>query len=166
MSSGKKNKVEIEDLLKLKRHEQPSKEFWDGFNDQLRQKTLNTLSEKACIFKRIRVAWDQLMSSWVPAVAIPLLVFSVFMQIQFRFHDQDSSADLCAAAAVASSASFHSDSFSRRPTLSSEFVNARLSIVKDTSSALDQDVSPTAYSPGVINSSALTGYGQNRGYLF
>ena len=36
-------KPTLEDLLKLKRHEKPSAEFWKGFDRELREKTLKTV---------------------------------------------------------------------------------------------------------------------------
>jgi hypothetical protein len=55
MSHEKKRPVTIEDLLRLKRTEQPSVEFWEGFDRQLRAKQLAALVEKRPWWQRMQL---------------------------------------------------------------------------------------------------------------
>jgi hypothetical protein len=80
MSHENKRPVTVEDLLRLKRNEQPSAEFWAGFDRQLRAKQLTALVEKRPWWQRIQLlpagfAWRKyhLPLGAVAALAITLV---------------------------------------------------------------------------------------------
>lgn len=80
MSHPNKRPVTVEDLLRLKRNEQPSAEFWAGFDQQLRAKQLTALVEKRPWWQRIQLrpasfAWRKyhLPLGAVAALAITLV---------------------------------------------------------------------------------------------
>ncbi len=69
------SKVTLEDLLRLKRAERPTAEFWQNFERELRQKQLTALLEK-------RPWWQELphllrRRSYIPIGATAILAFSL-----------------------------------------------------------------------------------------
>lgn len=82
MSHENKRPVTVEDLLRLKRNEQPSPEFWAGFDQKLRAKQLTALVEKRPWWQRIQLrpasfVWRKyhLPLGAVAALAITLVSF-------------------------------------------------------------------------------------------
>jgi len=62
-----KPKVEVEDLLKLKRYEQPEPEFWDRFDQGLRKKSMEALvHEKPSLWAAL---WER---KWVQQAAVAM----------------------------------------------------------------------------------------------
>lgn len=53
MSHDSRRPVTVEDLLRLKRCEQPAPEFWESFDQQLRAKQLAALVEKRSLWQRL-----------------------------------------------------------------------------------------------------------------
>lgn len=82
MATQKKNpesKVTIEDLLALKRHEKPSADFWNGFDQELRRKTLQTFARQQSITERV---WQLLRKASVvvlPTGALAAAVLGVVL---------------------------------------------------------------------------------------
>lgn len=74
-NSDRRCKVTIEDLLRLKRAERPSAEFWSVFESELRQKQLSALLEK-------RPWWQELPElfarrAYLPVGATAILAFTL-----------------------------------------------------------------------------------------
>ncbi len=73
--SNQRSKVTIEDLLRLKRAERPSAEFWSTFERELRQKQLSALMEK-------RPWWQELPQvfarrAYLPVGAAAIVAFTL-----------------------------------------------------------------------------------------
>jgi len=80
-SSEPRPKVTIEDLIRLKRAEQPAPEFWNNFERELRQKQLAALLEK-------RPWWQTLPQvltrrTYLPLGATALLAFTL---VSLKYH--------------------------------------------------------------------------------
>ncbi len=73
--SSKRHKVTIEDLLRLKRAERPTADFWSNFERELRQKQLAALLEKRPWWQE----WPQLLTrrSYLPIGATAILAFTL-----------------------------------------------------------------------------------------
>lgn len=76
------DKLNLDQLLALKRAEKPSDEFWNGFQKEFRQRQLQTLIEKESFWSRLPRLFLTRSSVWVPlsAVAVALFVFAVNFQ--------------------------------------------------------------------------------------
>ncbi len=87
-----KLKITLEEVLRLKRREKPSAEFWDQFDRELRQKTLRALVEEKSwpqryltpVFGRVAIALP------LAAAAVLALVFTVFQNEIFLGESQSS----------------------------------------------------------------------------
>src|SRR5262245_54731386 len=73
-------KITVEDLLRLKRTERPSPEFWSGFERELRQKQLAALVEQRPWWRDL----PQLLSrrAYLPVGATAILAFT-FVSVKF-----------------------------------------------------------------------------------
>lgn len=72
-------RIELSDLLKLKRHEKPSPEFWSAFEREYKEKQLRSLvirEPKAALWWR--GFWGK-VGSLVPATAAAIFVFGIFL---------------------------------------------------------------------------------------
>lgn len=75
-------KITLEDILRLKRREKPSAEFWDRFDRELRQKTLRALVDEEPWHRR----WLRpLLGQW--RIAMPLAAAAVFAMVFSIFQD-------------------------------------------------------------------------------
>ena len=70
-----KNKVSLEDLLRLKRAERPNPEFWANFERELRQKQLTALVQKRRWWHEIPVVLSRRV--YVPAGAAAIVAFTL-----------------------------------------------------------------------------------------
>ncbi len=68
-------KVTIEDLLRLKRAERPSHEFWSKFEQELRQKQLTALVKKRRWWHELPVVLNRRI--YVPAGAVAVVAFTL-----------------------------------------------------------------------------------------
>ena len=70
--------IKLEALLKLKRHEQPDEHFWDKFEDELQQKTLQALVKtgfRKSLWQRVIMVYSSSMA--LPAAA--LLIITLYI---------------------------------------------------------------------------------------
>ena len=77
------NKVTLEDLLKLKRHEKPTPEFWQQFDRDLHKKTLQTFVQQGPSW---RSAWQAYFKSGIKWVPAPIAALLVLTMISFGAH--------------------------------------------------------------------------------
>ena len=63
------NKVTVENLLKLKKHEKPSEDFWNKFESSFEQKRLNALLDRPSLFHRLTQGLLRFSLVGVPSVA-------------------------------------------------------------------------------------------------
>lgn len=79
MISDKKRPVSVEDLLRLKRFERPSSEFWADFDRQLREKQLIALVGKRPWWKSLRLVdlWSGLRRLQVPLGASAIVAITL-----------------------------------------------------------------------------------------
>jgi hypothetical protein len=73
--SDQHSKVTLEDLLRLKRAERPSPEFWSKFEHELRQKQLTALVQKRRWWHEFPVSFSRRI--YVPAGAAAIIAFTV-----------------------------------------------------------------------------------------
>lgn len=67
LSNNPRKQVELEDLLRLKRLERPDDAFWNSFQAELHQKTLNTLVRRDISFaSRLMQGWKR----WAPLIPV------------------------------------------------------------------------------------------------
>ena len=75
----RRQKVSLEDILRLKRKERPPVEFWEDFDRELRRRTLQALlSEKSWHPSRFRMLFIRVTAAIPVAAAVAALVFVVF----------------------------------------------------------------------------------------
>lgn len=67
------DKPKLEDLLKLKRQEQPLPDFWERFDRDLNQKMLKALVKQEPIFSRIKRTCRIYFYAWAPASCVAAL---------------------------------------------------------------------------------------------
>ncbi len=86
------NKVCLEDLLNLKRHEKPSAEFWEQFDCQLKAKTLQSLAKKSKMVSWSNVLEKVLAFARKPAVPMSAAaVMTVCTLLPQHVHSLDTS---------------------------------------------------------------------------
>lgn len=73
--SDQQPKVTLEDLLRLKRAERPSPEFWSNFERELRQKQLTALVQKRRWWHELPVLINRRV--YIPAGAAAIIAFTV-----------------------------------------------------------------------------------------
>lgn len=74
------NKVTLEALLRLKRHEKPAPEFWESFDRELHQKMLHTLVRKdPLVIRWIRSLYKRLYIV-VPSAAAAVITLVIALQ--------------------------------------------------------------------------------------
>lgn len=64
-----RHKLEVEDLLKMKRFERPDAQFWERFDRELHQRQLQALVHRESAFGR---AWRQIVASLNPALGVSM----------------------------------------------------------------------------------------------
>lgn len=76
LENKKKKTVSLEDLLKIKRCEKPSESFWENFDRELQQKTLQVLVEKPNWAARVS---EKIFIYFKPAMAVTSMavIFSI-----------------------------------------------------------------------------------------
>ena len=75
------NKVELDTLLKLKKHERPDEAFWSEFDVKLRQRTLKTLVERTSVRSRIHLKLSSILR---PGLAMPAAA-AIAVAVYFSF---------------------------------------------------------------------------------
>lgn len=93
--------VTLEDLLKLKRAERPSAEFWGEFDRQLRAKQLRALVEKRPWWHGLQEAFYSLGRYRLPIGAVAAVAITFFV-VKDRFASQPAPLETRTAVAVAS----------------------------------------------------------------
>lgn len=93
--------VTLEDLLKLKRAERPSAEFWGEFDRQLRAKQLRALVEKRPWWHGLQEAFYSLGRYRLPIGAVAAVAITAFV-VKDRFTSPPASVESHVAVAVAS----------------------------------------------------------------
>jgi hypothetical protein len=85
-----KPKVELEELLKLKRYEKPEPEFWDKFDQGLRRKSMEALvKEDTSFWQRI---WEKRGFQQVAvAAALAFCAVPTYMGVQSYYAENQSS---------------------------------------------------------------------------
>lgn len=73
--SEKRSPVTIEDLLKLKRAERPSAEFWNDFERELRQKQLTALMQRRSWWQDLPLLLSR--RAYLPAGAAAIIAFTL-----------------------------------------------------------------------------------------
>lgn len=80
MANKNQQKITLEDLLKVKRLEQPDAAFWETFDLRLKEKTLQAIVQKTPWYKRFSIqAWEQLKPI-TPAFSAAMIMFVLFFQ--------------------------------------------------------------------------------------
>lgn len=69
--------ISLETLLKLKKHEQPGEEFWEAFDQQLHQRTLQTLISKQSLTGRLRAFFSVRFHPAMPAALAAFVVMAL-----------------------------------------------------------------------------------------
>jgi|GEM_PF-2234928 len=82
-------KIELEDLLKLKRHEKPESEFWNEFDTGLRRKSLEALANKPQGF--FRSLWAH---KWMQQVGVAAAFAICGVPAYFGVHTYYASSDV------------------------------------------------------------------------
>lgn len=98
-----KRPVTLEDLLKLKRAERPSAEFWGEFDSQLRAKQLRALVEKRPWWHGLQTAFYSLGRYRLPIGALAAVAVTVFVG-RDRFAAQPIGQEAAAPMVVATAA--------------------------------------------------------------
>jgi hypothetical protein len=91
MNHDEKRKVSLEDLLRFKRAEVPTAEFWAGFDEQLRAKQLSALVRRPAWWRRIfdgPSLSEVLRRVRLPFGATAILVLSVMTLSDSRWTDE------------------------------------------------------------------------------
>jgi hypothetical protein len=88
--SNNSKKIDLDQLLDLKRAERPSAEFWDGFQKDFRQRQLQTLIQKESPFKRLVPIVFSKSSVLFPlsGLAVALFVLIVNFQEEAPMHSE------------------------------------------------------------------------------
>jgi hypothetical protein len=81
LPSDQQSKITVEDLLRLKRAERPSDDFWQTFERELRQKQLTALMEKRSWWQEIPFLLSR--RAYLPVGATAVLAFTL---ISVRFY--------------------------------------------------------------------------------
>lgn len=68
--------VTLEQLLQVKRCEQPSAEFWDTFESEFKARTVRELVKKPTVRDRVVAALSTAFTRWVPASAVAAIALS------------------------------------------------------------------------------------------
>lgn len=84
MNQEHKRPVTLEDLLRLKRAEQPPAEFWNQFDRELRAKQLAALVEKRPWWRRFPRAFGGLSRYHLPLGATAILALTVLTVREYR----------------------------------------------------------------------------------
>lgn len=108
-----KNSVSLEALLRLKRSERPSEDFWDSFEDDFQRRRLNALVEPQV----------HLLSGWNPvfralAVVMPVLIVAGVVFLRLETQSERSQDSLTQRIADTSEAVVERPSASSREALS------------------------------------------------
>ncbi len=83
---GNPNKISLEQLLQLKKAEQPDPAFWDKFQKEFRLRQLQTLIEKASVWSRLPQLLFARSSLWVPLSSAAMVLFVLL--VNFRDKSQ------------------------------------------------------------------------------
>ena len=145
------SRVTVEDLLRLKRAERPSSEFWDEFERQLRQKQLAALVEKKSWWHELAVAYSRIGRVRLPLAATAVLALTV---LSVRYYTQPGDNQHLAAvgspvhqAAVVSAVLSHEDAklvSVAAPVVPDRQPAAQTSTNIEPSAALVAEVTPAA----------------------
>lgn len=77
--------VTLEELLKLKRHEKPSPEFWQQFDRDLHKKTLQAFVQQGPSWRSAWQAYFKSAEKWLAVPATALLILTLSLAV-FRNH--------------------------------------------------------------------------------
>lgn len=156
-------KVTLEDLLKLKKAEKPDDIFWESFDKQLKEKTLQTLVCKPSLSSRISHISHAVLAHLKPAIpvgALALLTIGLFTYSQRPTHLQFSQPPQVAVANPSLSTS--DTSFANFSSAKKHFVKNNIATdAHDARHYANKLVDPLASSSGVrylagsISSSSL-----------
>ena len=76
------NKLDLDQLLDLKRAEKPAEDFWDGFQKDFRQRQLQTLIKKESSWSRFAPAFFARSSVLVPLSSAAVALFVLIINFQ------------------------------------------------------------------------------------
>ena len=71
-------KISVEELLRFKRQEKPSAEFWQEFDKGLQRKKLQALVQKKTVWTHVFDVFEHCIQSTIPLTAVVVLVFTLF----------------------------------------------------------------------------------------
>ncbi len=94
-NNDNKSSIQLEDLLRFKKHERPDDAFWARFDEQLHKKTLQALVRPEPISVRLLRKFKALVT---PGLALPafamLMLFTILLGTKSGFYNQTSSTEL------------------------------------------------------------------------
>ena len=126
------NRVTLEDLLRLKRHERPLDEFWDDFEVEFKERTLQSVVRK----KTWRSVFQScLVNPWTFCMSASVVALSFLLYFPF----DEKTADLELSPTVVSATAAASDVLASKPNIMEvssevEFIDGAL-VLRDSGQA-------------------------------